>query len=125
MLNMTRLATIVIGVIGTGSGLFMIRAKDALDTWWQISAVFGGGMLGLFLLGILVPRATRRGAALGVAAGIIAIVWGTFCQELEGPWAFLRFPFHKFLVGAVGTFAILIVGWIESFVAPPRSPTIA
>ncbi|MCH8333022.1 sodium:solute symporter [Candidatus Sumerlaeota bacterium] len=121
MLKVTRISTVAIGIIGTAASLLMINTRSALDVWWQISAVFGGGMLGLFLLGILIPKATPRGAAWGIIAGILAIIWGTLCQDLPGRWAALNFPFHKFLIGFVGTFAILFVGWIESFIARPEA----
>jgi SSS family solute:Na+ symporter len=81
LLMSTRISTLVIGILGTFAGIAMIGVKSALDAWWQISAVFGGGMLGLFLLGILVPRATPRGAVLGVLAAVVVIAWGTFATS--------------------------------------------
>src|SRR5690606_34934792 len=40
----------VIGIIGIGVALAMIRVKSALDAWWALSSIFSGGMLGLLLL---------------------------------------------------------------------------
>ncbi len=123
LLNVARRATLLVGLLGTGSALLMTRVTgNAIDIWWQISAVFGGGMLGLFLLGLLVPRATRQSAFLGVIAGVAAIAWGTFAHGLEGPLRFLNFPLHKFLVGFVGTFAILLVGWAHALWLARRAP---
>lgn len=117
LLNMTRLTSVVIGSIGTVVGLLMINVKTVLDEWWKMSGIFGGGMLGVFLLGILVPRATSRSAILGVVAGILVTAWGTLCQGLEGALAWLSFPLHPFMIGPLGTTTILVVGWTESLVA--------
>ena len=117
MLRITRLATVVVGAIGTSVSLLMIPAEAVFDIWLQIAAIFGGGMLGLFLLGVLVPRSTSRGAALGVLAGILVILWGALgsapkTRDLLGSFVF---PYHKYLIGFAGTFAILLIGWMESF----------
>jgi SSS family solute:Na+ symporter len=46
----------------------MTRAHSALDTWWQLAGIFSGGMLGLFLLGLIARRATSPIAATAVTA---------------------------------------------------------
>jgi len=66
-LRMIRLATAIIGVLATLASLVMIHAKTALDVWWQISAIFGGGMLGLFLSALLLPKLTSKQAMIATA----------------------------------------------------------
>ena len=56
-------ATAVFGVLGTGMGLLMMQVEGVLDAWWTLSGIFGGGMLGIFLLGIL-SRHVRNVAAI-------------------------------------------------------------
>jgi SSS family solute:Na+ symporter len=92
----------------------MIEVKTALDVWWQISAVFGGGMLGLFLLGLMVPTATTRVAQVATAMGIIVVAWNNLLPkfELVPQWAVL--PLHPLLVGLAGTLTILLVGWLST-----------
>ena len=51
-----RAATIVIGVIGTGTALAVIGQQSVLEAWWKLQGIFAGGMLGLFLLGIISRR---------------------------------------------------------------------
>jgi SSS family solute:Na+ symporter len=48
-----RFATVIFGIIGLCTGLAMIGAKSLLDIWWELSGIFAGGMLGLFLLGLI------------------------------------------------------------------------
>jgi SSS family solute:Na+ symporter len=113
-LAITRWTTIIIGVIGTTAALAMIQAKTVLDIWWQISAVFGGGMLGLFLLGLLVSRANARSALIATLLGIAVVAWGGLLPKLDETWG--GFPFHPLLLGLAGTLTILISGWLLSVV---------
>lgn len=119
LLNMTRITTLLIGVAGTGTALLLIREQTVLDTWWIISGIFGGGMLGIFLLGILVRHASSRAAVLAVVAGILAIAWGSLSDFLPSHLQHLRFPLHKFMIGPVGAVTIVVVGWLASL--PGRS----
>ena len=66
--------TILWGVLGTGLGLFLVKVTNsALDIWWALSGIIGGGMTGLFLLGLINKRAGNTAAVAGVSAGIVAI----------------------------------------------------
>ncbi len=114
LLSVTRWTTVVIGIVGTGAALLMIEVKTALDVWWQISAVFGGGMLGLFLLGLMVPTATTWSAQVATTIGILIVAWNTLLPKFftMPPWAIL--PLHPLLLGLVGTASILVLGWLLS-----------
>ncbi len=118
LLSVTRWSSVVFGILGTLASLLMIRQETVLDVWWRFSSIFGGAMLGLFLVGIIVRRATSRGAILGAIGGILVIVWGTTCQDLEGGAAWLRFAFHEFMIGPIATLTIVAVAWAESLVNP-------
>ncbi len=114
LLSVTRWTTVVIGMIGTGAALLMIEVKTALDVWWQISAVFGGGMLGLFLLGLMVPAATTRAALIATIIGILVVAWNTILPKFAIIPAWAVLPLHPLLVGLVGTVTILFFGWLLS-----------
>ncbi len=119
LLRMTRWSSVVVGVLGTMASLWMIHQKTVLDAWWTFSSIFGGAMLGLFLVGLVVRNASSRGAMLGAAAGILVIAWGTISQGLPSRFVWLNFPYHEFMIGPVATLTIVAVAWIESFV--PRT----
>jgi len=105
-------ATVVFGLIGLGTGLAMIGAKSLLDIWWELSGIFAGGMLGLFLLG-LISRQTKNAEALtATIVGVIVILWMTFSDRLSGEYAFLRSPMHKNMIIVVGTLTIFLMGLI-------------
>ncbi|MCW9705287.1 sodium:solute symporter [Fodinibius salsisoli] len=102
-------ATLVWGIIGTGMALLMIGAQSALDIWWEYASIFSGGMLGLFLLG-LISRARNPAAITGVCCGMLVILWMSVSKSWTGNLAAFSSPFHTFLVIVIGTLVILLVG---------------
>lgn len=103
-------STIAWGIIGAGTALAMIRVQSALDAWWQLAGIFSGGMLGLFLLGLISQKAKNPAAVAGVIVGLLVIVWMTFSPRLPEQFEAFRSPFHNFLVVVIGTLTILLVG---------------
>lgn len=48
------LSTIFWGALGTGMSLLLVHlTENVLDIWWELSSIFSGGILGLFLLGMI------------------------------------------------------------------------
>jgi len=109
-LRLLHIVTILAGVIGLASGIAMIGSKSILDTWWELSGVFAGGMLGLFLLGLISRRATSHEAITAVIIGLIVVVWMSFSDRLTGDYARFRSPFHKNMIIVVATLTIFLVG---------------
>lgn len=106
--------SLIVGLLGTGMALAMMRIQSALDAWWSLAGMFSGGMLGLFLLGQISRRASNAAAATGVLLGVILISWMTFSPKWTGALAAWRSPFHSFLITVFGTLAILLVGLLLS-----------
>ncbi len=110
-----RATTVIWGLLGTGFAILMIRARSALDIWWQISGIFGGGILGLFLLSLLRIRLSLWRGLITVAVSIAVISWGTFARDLSAGWEWAEARFEPIIVGAIGTAALMIValllGW--------------
>lgn len=112
-------STVAWGAIATGVGLAMIRVEGALKTWWQLAGIFGGGMLGLFLLGRLSRRAGGAAAGAGVAAGVAVILWMSLSPRWEALPPALRSPFHNYLIIVFGTITVLAVGLIVAALSKP------
>lgn len=102
-----RVATVILGIGGTGAALAMISIKSALDVWWRLAGVASGGMLGLFLLAAFARHVGPRPAAMGVAAGVAVIVWATFSQSWGLTWAN---PLHPLMTVVIGTLVVMGVG---------------
>lgn len=104
-----RLMTIVWGIFGVLFGLLMINAKSALDIWWQISGIFGGGILGLFLLAIFNVKLKNWQGIVSVLFSILIIIWGTFMRNLPGKFAWLECTFDPIIVGAIATAGLIVL----------------
>jgi len=106
-----RFLTALWGILGTGFALLMIKAGSALDTWWHISGVFGGGILGLFILSFLNIRLSLRQGLLSIAASILIIAWGSFARDLSPAWQWAQCTVEEIIIGALGTAVFLIVAF--------------
>lgn len=115
-------STFVWGALATGVALWLwrINSKNLLDVWWELAGILSGGMLGLFLLGVLSKRASSRAAAAGVIAGVAVITWMTASRWGWIPQSF-RSPFHPNLIIVFGTLTILGVGFLASLIFPARA----
>ena len=38
------MASLIVGVVGVGVGVLMMRVNGVLDAWWKLSSIFSGGM---------------------------------------------------------------------------------
>ena len=125
------LATIFWGVLGTALAIVLVQVThSALDVWWTLSSIFSGGMVGLFLLGLISRRAKNPAAVTAVLIGLIVILWmslgevaglllkaepesslfriGRTLENVSGGgWSS---PFNVLLIPVVGTLVILLVG---------------
>jgi transporter, SSS family len=109
-LRLLYIGTAVFGLLGMLTGVAMIGIKSVLDVWWQLSGIFAGGMLGLFLLGIISKKAGNSDAIIAVIAGVLAILWMTFSYLIPEQYDYLRYPLHANMIIVVGTLVISLVG---------------
>ena len=72
-LNLARLATLLIGIIGTLSALFMaeFEIKSLWDIFQKILGLIIGSMSGLFVLGVFFKKANSIGALIGFTGSLI------------------------------------------------------
>jgi len=124
------LSTLIMGALSVVTALVLTQIdKRALDIWWALVGILSGGVLGLFILGLISRRANSFHAALGVAAGIVVISWMTLSstyKTFDKQWAksslsWLISPFHDNLILVVGSLTVLLVGLVASRFATPQS----
>ena len=108
------IATVIFGLIGLSAGLAMIGAKSLLDTWWKLSGIFAGGMLGLFLLGLISRRAKNAAAVTATIIGVLVILWMTFSENISDRYSVVKSNLHSNMIIVVGTLTIFLTGILVS-----------
>ena len=122
-LRVLKAATLAFGVIGTSVSFLLLNVASALDAWWTLSSIFSGGILGLFLLGIMSRRAGNPAAASAVTCGVLVITWLTLSTAGLWPASLVasKAPFHAFLAIVLGTLVILFGGIAFSSLLPRKN----
>ena len=122
-MRVLHVTTLVWGLAGTVTALAMIRVKSALDAWWNLSGIFSGGMLGIFLLGLISVKAKNPAAIIATLIGILSIVWLSLAKP--GIWpeslSAMHSPFHPFMTIIIGTTIIVLVGGALGMLIHPKS----
>jgi SSS family transporter len=107
-MRVSRQATVAWGVVQLGVAIgAQWMDRGVLDAGLAVLGFSSGAVLGAFLLGTLMPRASERDALAGMIAGLITMtyVWA---------WTTIAFTWYVF-IGATTTCA---VAWVLSRVAP-------
>lgn len=96
-------ASAAVGALGVLVGILMMQIEGVLDAWWKLASIFSGGMLGLFLLGLVSHTIRRENVVIAVAVGLAVIAWMSFLA-----------PLHTYLTIVLGTMAIFLTGFVLS-----------
>lgn len=117
-------ASVVMGILMITMALTLtavnLSQQTVLDVWFVIEAVTAGGLGGLVYLGLLSTRANSKGAAIGVAMGVVIVLWLALGAVNALP-TWLCPPLHPFLIGAIGNVVALLGGYVASYLFPPIS----
>lgn len=118
-------------VVGCAGALCILVAAalarshgSALSLWYTVSAIIAGGLVGLFLLAFLVPRAGGAAANAGILASLLFTAWATLTLGGGKLWNLGRFnfPLHDYMIGVIGHVILFAIGYAASFLFPNRSP---
>lgn len=113
-LRLLQTFTVIFGLLGMGTAIAMIGISSLLDVWWKLSGIFAGGVLGLFLLGIVSRTSKNREAVISAILGALVIIWMTLSYLLPQKYAFIKSPFHESMIIVIGTMTILLTGLLLS-----------
>jgi Na+/proline symporter len=102
-LALSRAATIAWGMVLFALALASRYGGSVLEKGLSIASVAYGGLLGVFLLGLLTRRASQTGAIIGMLCGLAlnVYIWG---------WTHIAWTWYV-TIGASATF---IVGYLAS-----------
>ena len=111
-----RSLVVIIGSLSAATALLLAHTKGgALQMWFTVSAIFSGGLAGLFLLAFLSRRANRRGVYVGILASVLVTVWAVLTKggKLLDLGRF-NFAWDDLMIGAVGHMVLLVTGYLAS-----------
>jgi solute:Na+ symporter, SSS family len=107
----TRLIVASFGLAVTGSALLAPRiGQNVYEIIIRIMGTLSGPLLGVFLLGMLLPRTNAAGALAGLAGGLVASVWLVFWPPVSYWW-----------FSAITTLATITIGLVTSLFFPPQA----
>jgi SSS family solute:Na+ symporter len=120
-----KVVVVIVGVIGIGVGIYASRTGLLLiDIILEFVGWFAGGLLGLFLLGMLTRRANGHGAVVGAVVGTVVALSVT-----DNSSGFTRIgeglgldPVSDIWLTAVGLAVTLGVGYLVSLAGPRPAP---
>ncbi len=116
-LTFAKLVVVTSGIVGIAVGIYSARTEAPLiDLILTFMGYFAGGLLGLFLLGMLTKRANGHGAFAGAILGTLVVL---MVSENDVPlprlyewFGFAPIPF--IWSTAVGLVVTLVVGYLAS-----------
>jgi len=116
-LRVAKYIVAVCGVLCIATALVLSHTQTgALSLWFSASAIVSGGLAGLFGLAFVCKGANRQGVYVGIAACVLFTGWATLTlgdTRLLNLGRF-NFPWHDYMIGAIGNVVLLAVGWAAS-----------
>ncbi len=132
-LRTSKLFVVISGLIAIGIGaLYLLSGNEGvLGIIFTIYAIFSGGIVGIFLLGLFSARANRQGVNIGIITCILFTAWAFLTSTpigVKNPKLLLdlgnfNFTQHKLMLGVYSHLVVIIVGYIASLFFP--KPTLA
>jgi len=122
-LKFSRRVVLVAGLGGVAAAMAMTRIHSMADAAFDFVSLVGGGVLGMYLLGLLVPRCSSKALYAGLVVGVTFVLWATFCGpgKTALPWL-PRFPLHTLWVGLLGNIVVFLCGWVCSYLWRAGTP---
>lgn len=127
-LRMSKTYVVVSGLISIGIGaLYLMTGNEGvLGVIFTIYAIFSGGIVGIFLLGLFSARANRQGVNIGVITCILFTAWAFLTSTPVGikePKLLLdlgnfNFTHHKLMLGVYSHLVVIVVGYVASLFYP-------
>ncbi len=120
-LRIAKYLVTICGLLCIATALVLSHTQTgALSLWFTASAIVSGGLAGLFVLAFFVRRANRQGVYVGIAACIAFTGWATLTlgEHRILDLGRLNFPWHDYMIGAIGNVVLLAAGFLASFFFP-------
>lgn len=113
-----RCMVLVGGALSATAAVLLIPDKGSapvMERAVTIAAILSGGTLGLFCLGFLTRRATRKGCYVGMACCVVFTAWAILTEPrariIDMPF---NFEMNPILIGLFGHLVLFVTGYIAS-----------
>ncbi len=127
-LKTSKLFVVLSGLISIAIGaLYLVTGNEGvLGIIFTIYAIFSGGIVGIFLLGLFSARANRQGVNIGIITCILFTAWAFLTSTpvgLKNPRLLLdlgnfNFTHHKLMLGVYSHIIVIVVGYVASLFFP-------
>lgn len=111
----SKILIIIFGIFGTGVALILasFQIQSIIDQFFAFLGLFGGGLGGLFMLGLFTTRATSRGAIIGF---IVSSISQYFIQGYMN--------LNVFVYVFTGMAICFLTGYLSSILIPGERKTL-
>jgi SSS family solute:Na+ symporter len=130
--NYLKVGRWIVVLAGIGSiliaNLYLMSGDEgALGIVFTLYAIFSGGIVGIFLLGLFSSRANRQGVTIGIIACIIFTAYAFLTSTKIGMghdkhlllnFGKYNFNQHKYMLGVYSHLIVIIVGYVASLFFP-------
>jgi SSS family solute:Na+ symporter len=109
--------------------LMMANSLTLQDTSTKLTALFAGGLLGLYCLGFLTRRGDGRAVAVGIVCTVLFTGWMTAIElkwiNLDGVLAsglpaWVARPMDTYYAGIIGNVVMFTIGYLAALLLPSR-----
>jgi SSS family solute:Na+ symporter len=128
-LRVSKWTVVLSGVVAVLIGAIYLRAgnEGVLGIVFTLYAIFSGGIVGIFLLGIFSARANRQGITIAI---VVCILFTAYCfltstqigygndKKLLLDMGALNFTHHKLMLGVYSHLIVIGVGYLASLFFP-------
>jgi SSS family solute:Na+ symporter len=119
---------VISGLLAIAIGALYLLAgnEGVLGVIFTIYAIFSGGIVGIFLLGLFSARANRQGVNIGIIVCILFTAYAFLTSTpigIKDPKLLLdfgnfNFTHHKLMLGVYSHLIVMVVGYIASLFFP-------
>jgi SSS family solute:Na+ symporter len=107
-------------MIGGAYALIEVQSKTLQDTAFILTSLVTGGMLGLFVLGLLTTRGDARAVWVGILFTVLFTLWTILQGRIEAFPEARKAPFDLYYTGMLGNLLMFIVGYGFASLLPGR-----
>jgi SSS family solute:Na+ symporter len=114
-----RTVVLIAGMVAAYIGILMIPTESTTPVAEKalvITVIVSAGTLGIFSLGFLTRRATRRGCYVGIVACLLFTAWGVLTEPSSRVLdiGVMNFNMNPLMIGVLGHVITFCVGYVAS-----------